>query len=249
MMATTVAQVVRVAPDGGRAQITLPDEAGVLNWHARTRMAGPRLMRDFDLAQAGQHLVVPRKIFPGGRTEVSRRKGFDLVLYEAADRSDSCLVWAGPYNEATTWFGAPAPRTAVLNRLVSSVVFTDTPEGALLSPAKGTAIEQFSTNVYGENDHLLIAVQDARIARESVPEWRGAQQGDTEVWKEALDLDPEQKAALAGTPYEWRYLYANATAVFEVILRMRAGGAGLRSTGNEERATAVLSGLRVAWAT
>ncbi|GAA2415210.1 hypothetical protein [Nonomuraea africana] len=246
-MTTTIAEVVRVAPDGGRAQITLPEEAGVLNWHARTRIAGPRLMRDFDLAQAGQHLVVPRKIFPGGRTEVFRRNGFDLVLYEAADRSDSCLVWAGPYNEATTWFGAPAPRTAVLNRLVSSVSFTDTPEGALLSPAGATAAEQFSSQIYGENDNLLITIRDARAARQSVPEWRGAQQGDAEVWKEELDLDPEQKAGLAGTPYEWRYIYANATAVFEVVLRKRAVAGEQRSAAAEDRATAVLSGLRVAW--
>ena len=101
--------VQRIAADGSVVTLSVPAEAGAMRWFGATRVVGPAINRSFGLAQAGQHKVIPKKIFPGGRVQAFRRVGFDLVLYEASDRSDSCLVWAGPYNEVTTWFGGPAP--------------------------------------------------------------------------------------------------------------------------------------------
>ncbi|MFF5205636.1 hypothetical protein [Streptosporangium sp. NPDC000396] len=241
-------QITRVAPDGARVDISLPPEAGELPWHGHTRLAGPALVRNFDLAPAGQRHVIPRKIFPGGRVETFRRSGFDLVLYEAADRSNSCLVWAGPHNEATTWFGGPAPRQSVLNRLVSNLSFTDSPEGARLVAAGPAAnLQQFSTMVIGSSERLSVMIKDARGAREELPSWKGATQGDAEIWKEPLNLGPEQAKAVSGTPFEWRYIIANTTSVIEVVFHQRADSPQLRSTAEHDRTAAVLAGLKAAW--
>ncbi|MFF5213033.1 hypothetical protein [Streptosporangium sp. NPDC000396] len=248
-MVATLSQIVRLAPDGSRLDIALPSEAGSLAWHGHTRLGGPSLVRNFSFAQAGQHRVIPSKIFPGGRTEVFRQNGYDLVLYEAADRSQSCLVWAGPHNEVTTWFGGAAPRRAVLNHTVSAVSFTDSPEGARLVPAvPAMSLQQFGTVVIGRSDDLIVMIKDARAAREELPEHRGAVQGDTEMWKEKLELDGEQAAQLAGTPYEWRYIYANPTSIAEIIFPMSPDAARARVASDDARVDSVLSGLRVTWA-
>ncbi|WP_214413091.1 hypothetical protein [Sphaerisporangium fuscum] len=227
--------------------VDLPPEAGPLAWHGHTRFAGPGLVRNFGLAPAGHHRVIPDKIFPGGRAETYRRQGFDLLLFESADRSDSCLVWAGAYNEATTWFSGPAPRRVVLNRLVSSVSFVDAPEGAKLTPMFTPAIQQYGTMVLGVSDDLILMIRDARAAKDRLPTWQGAPQGDAEVWKEQLDLDPEQQKALAGTPFEWRYTFANPTSVFTLVFPRSPGAASLRSTAENDRVDAVMSNVKVAW--
>ncbi|MGW4475337.1 hypothetical protein [Nonomuraea sp. NPDC004354] len=248
-MVATLSEIVRLAPDGARVTITLPPEADQLAWHAHTRFAGPPLVQSFDLAPAGQRQVIPRKIFPGGKVETFRRSGFDLVLYEAADRTNSCLVWAGPHNEATTWFGGPAPRRAVLNRLVANLTFADSPEGARLVPADAVAnLQQSTTVLIGNSERMVMMVKDARGAREELPTWRGATQGDAEVWKEPLGLDPEQADAVRGTPFEWRYIIANATSITELVFHRRAAEAAqLRSTEEHDKAAAVLAGVKAVW--
>lgn len=248
-MVATLAQITRSAPDGARVEISLPPEADSVQWHAHTRLGGPGLLRHFDLAQAGQHRVIPNKIFPGGRTEVFQKTGYDLITYEAADRSNSCLVWAGPHNEATTWFNGPLPRKSLLNRISSAVSFTDSPEGATVKPAvPAMGLQQFATEVWGVSDQMMLSIKDARTGRDELPEWRGAAQGDAEVWKEKLDLDPDQAAALSGTPFEWRYIFANSTAIFELVFPQNPSMMRARDAGEQDRVTAIVSGVRAAWA-
>ncbi|MFI6321042.1 hypothetical protein ACIBG8_26130 [Nonomuraea sp. NPDC050556] len=233
--------IARLAPDGSRVTVTLPVEAGKVPWYGHTRFAGPALVRPFDLAPAGQHHVIPRRLFPGARVETFRRTGFDLVLYEAADRSRSCLVYAGPHHEAVTYFGGPAPRRSMLNRLTSNLTFTDSPEGASLTPAAG--IQQLNSTVVGATPTMMIVIKSARGFRAELPSWQGAVRGDAEVWKEPLNLDPEQAEALKGTPYEWRYIIANASTVIEVMFSKRPGES-LKSDAPE----AVVAGLAAEWA-
>jgi hypothetical protein len=243
-MVTSTLALSRRAADGARLTVDLPLEAGTLEWHGHTRIAAPGLLRAFSLAPAGHGKAVPTHIFPGGRAETFRRRGYDLRLYEAADRSNSCLIWAGPYHEATTWFNGPAPRQSVLNALVSAVAFADSPEGATMRPRV-----QAGTQVFGINDRVLVMASDARSARESLPGWQGATRGDMEVWKDALALDPEQKAALAGTPYEWRYTFATPTAVFTVMFPKDGTEVGVAGDPQDQAMVeAVLGGVRVEWA-
>jgi hypothetical protein len=248
-MVTSTLALNRLAADGARLAIDLPVETGPLEWHGHTRIAAPGLLRAFSLAPAGHGKAIPTHIFPGGRAETFRRRGYDLRLYEAADRSGSCLLWAGPYHEATTWFSGPAPRQSVLNALVAAVEFADGPEGARLTPRVKAGTQQFSTMVFGINDRVSIMISDARSARESLPDWQGMTRGDMEVWKDALALDPDQKAALAGTPYEWRYTFATPTAIFTVVFPKDGTQAGVaRDAAGDAMVEAVLGGVRVEWA-
>lgn len=245
-MSATLAQITRAAADGARLTIDLPDAAGTLEWHGVTKIAGPGFARSFSLAQRGGNSAIPTHIFPGGRVESFQRRGYDLTLYEAADRSDSCLIWVGPHNEATTWFNGPAPRRSVLNALVAAVDFADTPEGATVKARVPAVLQQFGTTVIGANDRLTIMATDARTSRESLPDWQGANRGSEEVWKVALDVDPDQKPRLAGTPYEWKYTFANAGAVFTVQFTYDLDNASMRAA-DTGLADAVLAGLKVQW--
>ena len=115
--------VWRVAASGDPVEMTLPALLGDFRWYGNTRFTGPRLARQFFLAPAGEHEVIPEKILPGGRQVRRTMRGYDAVVFEAADRSDSALVLAGPYNEATTWFGGPAPTAAGIERLLRTFRF------------------------------------------------------------------------------------------------------------------------------
>ncbi|PZG02513.1 hypothetical protein [Micromonospora deserti] len=244
-----MAEVVRTAPDGARVSVTVPATAGTLKWYGTIRFNGPDFLRDFSFAEAGAHQVIPKKILPGARTEVFRRRGFDLVVYEAADRSDACLVIAGPHNEATTWFGGPAPRPAVLNRITSMVDFADSPTGARLTPRPGANLQQFGTMVIGSDARMTIMIKDARQVRDQLPTWRGLVQGEAEVWRSRMDVHETKAAKLAGTPFEWRYTYANPTAVFDVAFRDETPpGITLNVAVDEDYVNSMLSGLRVTWA-
>jgi hypothetical protein len=240
-------QAERISADGARVTIDLPEEAGMVSWHGHTRLAGPGLVRNYSFAPAGHHKVIPQKIFPGGRRETYRRQGFDLVLYEAVDRSNGCLIWAGPHNEATTWFGGPVPRQAVLNGIIASVEFTDAPEGARLAPLHPASVQQYGTLLVGIGHELLLMVKDARAGRDALPSWQGAVIGDAEVWKERLDLDPKQRNALAGTPLEWRYIFANPTSIYTVAFPQRADSRNFWNQAERDRVNAVMAGVKVAW--
>ena len=61
--------VQRIAADGSVVTLSVPAEAGAMRWFGATRVVGPAINRSFGLAQAGQHKVIPKKIFPGGRVQ------------------------------------------------------------------------------------------------------------------------------------------------------------------------------------
>src|SRR5687768_2588574 len=96
-----VLTVTRIAASGVTVALTVPAALGVHRWYGSTRFAGPRMARQFFLAPAGEHRVIPTSVLPGARTARRSLRGFDAVLFEAADRSDSALVFAGPHHEAT----------------------------------------------------------------------------------------------------------------------------------------------------
>jgi hypothetical protein len=244
---TSVAELIRSAPDGSSCTLSLPPEAGVLEWFGKTRFAGPEFLRDLGFAPAGQHQVIPRKIFPGGRQETFRRRGFDLMLFEATDRSDSCLVWVGPHHEATTWFGGPAPRRDVLDRMVSTLTFTDSPSGAYLTAEPAANLQQYATMLVGQNDQLLLMISDAPTQRHLVPTAQGTVRGDAEIWRERLELDGVQRDMLAGTPFEWRYLIVFPTAIVEVIFPVSPTATQTTEVSDETLVTSVLSGLQASW--
>lgn len=242
-------EVVRTAPDGAQVSVTIPATAGTVKWHSTIRFTGLRFTRDFTITPAGAQKAIPHRILPNARTEVVRRSGFDLVVYEAADRSDSALVIAGPHHEAHTWFGGPAPRTGVLNRLISMVDFVDSPTGGRLTALPGTDLQHHGVMVVGADARMTIMIKDARQERDRIPVFRGMRQGDAEVWRYRMDLRGEQAAKLAGTPYEWRYMYANPTAVFDVAFRDQPPpGVAAPEADNPTYVDTVLAGLRVSWA-
>jgi hypothetical protein len=242
-------EVVRTAPDGARVSVAVPTTAGTLKWYGTARFSGPGFSRDFSFAQAGAHKVIPKKILRDARTQVFRRNGFDVVIYESGDRSDSCLVLAGPHNEATSWFGGPAPRPEVLNRIISMLTFTDSPTGARLIAKPGANLQQYGMMLIGSDARMTLMIRDARNARDQLPAWRGLVQGDAEVWRSRMNLREEKVDKLTGTPFEWRYTYANPTAVFEVTFRDEPPpGIALDVTVDEGYVNAMLSGLRVSWA-
>ncbi|MEV4007084.1 hypothetical protein [Actinomadura sp. NPDC049753] len=251
-MTAPLFEVVRAAADGARVSVMLPPEAGPLRWYGATKFSGPNYLRSFHLAEAGQHEVVPSNILPGASKRVYRRNGFDIVVYEAVDHSNGCLVFAGPYNEATTWFGGPPPRAAVLNRIVSMLTFIDSPTGARVTAKPATNIQQHGTMLVGSDARMTVIARDARSARDNVPVWRGRQHGDAEVWRIRQNLREEQAAKLAGTPFEWSYMFANSTAVFDVSFRPEAPPGALTPKSivdrYENHVDTVLSGLKVIWA-
>jgi len=134
--------VWRVAASGDPVELTVPGLLGRLRWYGSTRFTGARLARQFFLAPAGEHRVIPTKILPGAREVRRSLPGHDAVVFEAADRSDSALVLAGPHNEATIWFGGPAPGDAGLERLLRSFRFTDSADGATLTAVSGLLVQQ-----------------------------------------------------------------------------------------------------------
>src|SRR3982074_1192734 len=102
-------QVARIAPSGAPVDLTLPTAFGEYGWYGNTRFSGPRMARQFFLAPAGEHRIIPTHVLPGARERRQSMRGFDAVVFEAPDRTDSALVLAGPHHEATTWFGGAPP--------------------------------------------------------------------------------------------------------------------------------------------
>jgi hypothetical protein len=73
-------------------------------------------------------------------------------------------------------------------------------------------------SVIGRSDHVVLSVREAAEALPSLPEWAGLAVDGGELWRTGRALQPAMAAAVAGTPFAWRYLLAGASAVTDVVL-------------------------------
>lgn len=213
-----VTDVSRVAPTGDPVRLGIPAALGRHDWFGSTRFAGRQMSRQFSFTPAGRHRVIPTSIMPGARTSTRSFRGFDAVLHEAPDRSDAALVLAGPYNEATTWFGGPAPDMAGINALLSTLHFVDSERGATLSPAARDLVQQPDVTVIGRSPESMVLLRRGTEALPSLPEHSGMRLPGGELWRARRKLDPDQESVVTGTPHEWRYVFATPSAVLNVVL-------------------------------
>jgi hypothetical protein len=210
--------VWRVAASGDPVELTLPELLGELRWYGNTRFTGPRLARQFFLAPAGEHEVIPKKILPGGRQVRRAMRGYDAVVFEAADRSDSALVLAGPYNEATTWFGGPAPTAAGIERLLRTFRFTDSANGATLVAASDMLVQQPDVSLIGRSTHAVLVVRRAAEMLPALPEWAGLTLPGGELWRADRVLEKVTSRLVAGGPHQWRYVLAGPSLGMDLVL-------------------------------
>ena len=208
----------RVAASGDPVELTLPGMLGDFRWYGSTRFTGPRLARQFFLAPAGEHRTIPTMILPGARETRRTLRGYDAVVFEAADRSDSALVLAGPHNEATTWFGGPAPDPAGVDRLVRTFRFTDSANGATLAPASDLLVRQPDVTLIGRSDRAVLVVRRAAEMLPALPEWAGLTLPGGELWRADRILDRVQAGLVAGGPHQWRYVLAGPTLGMDLVL-------------------------------
>jgi hypothetical protein len=239
--------VSRIAASGAPVELELPDVLGEFRWYGSTRFSGPRTARQFFLAPAGEHRAVPTHVLPGATRRVQPMRGFDAVLFEAPDRSDAALVLAGPHHEATTWFGGPAPDPAGLTSLLSGLRFTDSPRGASLTPVSDLLLAQRETTLMGRSRAATLVVRPAVDALPSLPEWAGAAVPGGEVWRAERLLDTRSAAAVAGTPHQWRFLFAGDSVAMDLVLL--GPESGRAPTGlSEDQVADALGALRGSWA-
>jgi hypothetical protein len=245
-MAVTTA-VARIAASGAPVELSLPDAFGDFRWYGTTRFAGPRTARQFFLAPAGEHRAIPTHALQGATRRVQPMRGFDAVLFEAADRSDAALVLAGPHHEATTWFGGPAPDAAGLTALLTSLRFTDSPRGASLTPVSDLLVAQRDTALIGRSRAATLVARPAVDALPSLPDWAGAALPGGELWRAERVLDARSAAAVAGTPHRWRFLFAGDSVAMDVVLL--GPESGRPATGlSDDAVAAALGTLRGSWA-
>jgi hypothetical protein len=210
--------VRRVVASGHPVELTLPGMLGDVRWYGSTRFTGPRLARQFFLAPAGEHLAIPRKILPGAREARRTLHGYDAVVFEAADRSDSALVLAGPHNEATTWFGGPAPDAGGLERLLRTFRFTDSEHGATMVPASNLLVQQPDVTLIGRSERSVLVVRRATEMLPTLPSWAGLTLPGGELWRAGRVLDRTQAGLVAGGPHQWRYVMAGPTLGMDLVL-------------------------------
>jgi hypothetical protein len=77
--------VSRVAPSGAPIELTVPEAFGELRWYATARFSGPRLARQFFLAPAREHRVVPTHVMPGAREQRVPMRLAELALAELTE--------------------------------------------------------------------------------------------------------------------------------------------------------------------
>jgi hypothetical protein len=244
---TAQAAVSRIAPSGDRVELTLPAPFGDYRWYGNTRFAGPRLARQFFLAPAGEHRAIPTHLLPGARERRQAMRGFDAVVFEAPDRSDSALVLAGPYHEATTWFGGPAPDPGRLSALLGNLRFTDSAEGAALTPVSDTLVQQNDVTLIGRSDRAVLMVRRAAEMLPMLPEWAGLETPGGELWRAGRVLGKKDRSLVADTPHQWRYLIAGDSAAMDLVLLGPESGKPVLEMG-EEQVVDALRALRGRWA-
>lgn len=239
-------QVDRIAPTGAPVELTLPAEFGAHRWYGSTRFVGPRMARQFFLAPAGEHRAIASHLMPGARARRQAMRGFDAVVFEAPDRSDAALVLAGPHHEATTWFGGPAPDDAGLSALLSTVRFADGPQGAALTPMSDLLVRQNDTALIGRSRESVLMVRRAADMLPALPDWSGLALPGGELWRAGRVLDEPRAALVAGTPHQWRYLFAGDSVAMDLVLLGPESGAA-RLPLVEDQVVEALSALRGRW--
>jgi hypothetical protein len=210
--------VKRIAPTGAPVELSIPAAFGEHRWYANTRFTGPGLARQFFLAPAGEHRALPTHVLPGARERRVPVRGFDALVFEAPDRSDSALVLAGPYHEATTWFAGPAPDDTGLAALLSAFRFIDDPAGAALVPVSDLMVAQTDVTIIGRSARSTLLVRRAADALASLPAWAGLSLPGGELWRADRVLGPREAALVAGTAHQWRYLLAGDSVAMDVVL-------------------------------
>jgi hypothetical protein len=239
--------VTRIAPSGVPVDLTVPTAFGEHRWYGNARFEGPRTARQFYFAPAGEHAAIPSKILPGAREQRMPMLGHDAVVYEAADRSDSALVFAGPYHEATTWFGGPAPDLIALTSLLGMFRFTDSAQGASLTPLSNLLLQQTDVALIGRSATSMLMVRPSADMLPTLPDWAGFALPGGELWRAGRSLDPAEAAMVAGTPHEWRYLLAGTTAAMDLVFLGPESG-NLATGLDEGQVVRALAGLTARWA-
>jgi hypothetical protein len=173
-------------------------------------------------------------------------RGFDALVFEAPDRSDAALVLAGPYHEATTWFGGPAPDERGVAALLAAFRFTDHPAGAALVPVADLLVAQTDVTVVGRSPRSTLIVRRAADALASLPAWAGLRLPGGELWRADRLLGPREASLVAGTAHQWRYLLAGDSAAMDVVLHgPESGLPPLPLTADD--VVAALAGLAGRW--
>ncbi len=218
-MATAVSRAVsRIAPSGAPVEMTVPEAFGDFRWFGSTRFSGPRLSRQFFLAPAGEHKAIPTHAMPGATRRVTPMRGFDAIVFEARDRSDSALVLAGPHHEATTWFGGPAPDLIGLASMLTTFRFTDSVDGATLVPVSDLLVGQPDVAMIGRSEQATLIVRNAVDVLPTLPEWAGLSLPGGELWRGGRVLDGRGLDLVANTPHQWRFILAGASAAMDLVL-------------------------------
>ena len=210
--------LTRIAPTGVSVALSIPEEFGTHRWFASTKLASQQGVRQFTIAPVGQYRMIPKRILPNAKSTSWQRRGHDIVLFEAVDRSNSCLVFLGPYHEATTWFGGPAPDQRGLNTVVGMVDFVDSAQGAVLKPRLSHYVRTFGTIVVGSGTSSLLMIRSATEGLSSLQEWSGRRVTGGELWRTNRALPQDQAARVGGTIQEWRYIWANPSCVVDVLM-------------------------------
>ena len=215
----TTNSITRIVPSGESVVLSIPTEFGVHRWFANTKFVSQRGVRQFTIAPVGQWQRIQTELLPNARKTTWQRRGHDVAVFEAADRSNSCLTFVGPYHEAITWFGGPAPDSSGLNNLLGAFEFMDSPAGAVLRPRFERYVQAFGTMVVGSGTDSLMMIRSANDGLSLLPEWAGRQLKNGELWRTTRALSPEQAEKVIGTPMQWRYILANPTCVIDVMLQ------------------------------
>lgn len=239
--------VSRIAPSGAPVELTLPAAFGEFRWYGNTRFSGPRVARHFFLAPAGEHRAIPAHILPGARERRQPMRGFDAVVFEAPDRSDSALVLAGPHHEATTWFGGPAPDLVGLTSLLTTFRFVDSPHGATLVPVSDLLLQQPDVALVGRSESAMLIVRRAADMLPALPDWAGFALPHGELWRADRVLNARDRNRVPGTPHRWRFLVAGDSVAMDLVLLGPESGRPATDMSEDDIVDA-LAGLVGRWA-
>ncbi|MBW0114357.1 hypothetical protein [Pseudonocardia abyssalis] len=246
MVASTTRAVSLVAPSGAPVDLEVPDAFGDFRWFGTTRFSGPYLSRQFFLAPLGQHRVIPTHVLPGATERVQPMRGYDAVVYEAPDRSESALVLAGPHHEATTWFGGPAPDLMGVSTMLTSFRYEDGPRGAALTAASPMLVSQPDVALIGQSEAATLIVRRSVDVLPSLPEWSGLPVGGGELWRAGRLLDDRATTLAADSPHRWRFILAGESLAMDLVLLGPESGRAATSM-SEDQVVDALGALTGRW--